>query len=148
MVTLVIYISLLITPFIMAFSHCSILYKKHYSHIYADYFIVFDISLYMVMNAFAYLFNGEYISSFQSWQFTPAITQLGILYLTISIISIISLFKDKSFKSCFLIFYSIYLILHSFTLFSGKAIDSHILGLYIVDIIKSLTCYLLYKYLK
>ena len=89
MVTIIIGICLLITPFIIAFLHSNIIYNKNYAKIYANYFIITNISFYTFINSYAYLVDGDSISKFQGWIYTPAVFQIGIFEDVVSSIWII-----------------------------------------------------------
>ncbi|WP_341483128.1 hypothetical protein, partial [Francisella tularensis] len=106
-------------PFIIAFLHSIIINAKHQITIYSNYFIVSNISLYNLINSYAYLLDGDTISKFQGWIFTPAVFQIGIFQLALFLFSSLALFKYSQFKASFLIFLTIYRVLNSLTLFSG-----------------------------
>jgi len=146
MVTIVISLCLLVTPFTIAFFHSSIIYGKHNPNIYANYFIVVNTSLLMLLNSYAYLIDGDYISKFQGWIYTPAVFQLGIYQLALFLFSIIALFKGSQFKAGCLMFFAIYNILSIFSLFSG-AYNELILWMMAVNILTALLSYVLYKFL-
>ena len=145
MVTLVITICLLITPFIMAFSHCAIIYNKHSASVYTNYFIVFSISSFALMNAIAYLTDGDSVAQFQGWNFSPAVFQIGLFELSLFIFSIFAVFKNKSFKAGFLLFFAIYTVMSSFTLFSGSKLEDGLLGMFIVENVSAFIAYVFYK---
>ncbi|QLE79700.1 hypothetical protein FLM55_08120 [Francisella sp. Scap27] len=144
MVTIVISVCLLITPFIIGFLHSSIIYKKHSPNIYANYFIAINISVFMLLNSYAYLVDGDYMSKFQGWIYTPAVFQLGIYQLALFLFSIIALFKGSAFKAGCLIFFSIYTLLNILSLFSGDY-NEVALWLMVVDLLTAMLAYVLYK---
>ena len=146
MVTIVISLCLLVTPFTIAFFHSSIIYGKHNPNIYANYFIAANISLLMLLNSYAYLVDGDYMSKFQGWIYTPAVFQLGIYQLALFSFSIIALFKGSAFKAGCLIFFAIYNILSIFSLFSG-AYNELVLWIMTVNLLTALLSFVLYKFL-
>ncbi|MBY7734924.1 DUF6790 family protein [Francisella philomiragia] len=147
MVTVIISICLLISPFIIAFLHSSIIYGKHHANIYANYFIVFNISLYACINSFTYLVDGDSISKFQGWIYTPAVFQIGIFELAIFLFSILALFKNREFKTACLIFFAIYTLLDALTLFSGQIYSQYVEAVFFINITTALIAYILYKIL-
>ncbi|WP_150467756.1 DUF6790 family protein [Francisella sp. SYW-9] len=147
MVTIIISICLLITPFIIAFLHSSIIYNKHYPSVYANYFIASNISLMTLINSYAYLVYGDSMSKFQGWIFTPAVFQIGIFQLCLFIFSILALFKNPQFKAACLIFFTIYTILDSLTLFSGSTYNNALEAIFFINIIAALISYILYRFL-
>lgn len=146
MVTIVISVCLLITPFIIGFLHSSIIYKKHSPNIYANYFIAINISVFMLLNSYAYLVDGDYMSKFQGWIYTPAVFQLGLYQLALFIFSVIALLKGSAFKAGCLLFFSIYTLLNILSLFSG-AYNGLVLWIMAVNLLTALLSYILYKYL-
>ncbi|AFJ43730.1 DUF6790 family protein [Francisella orientalis] len=147
MVTVIISICLLISPFIIAFLHSSIIYSKHHENIYANYFIVFNISPYACINSFTYLVDGDSISKFQGWIYTPAVFQIGIFELAIFLFSILALFKNREFKAACLIFFAIYTLLDALTLFSGQIYSQYIEAVFFINITTAIIAYILYKIL-
>lgn len=147
MVTIIISICLLITPFTIALLHSSIIYGRQRASIYANYFIVSNITLFSFINSYAYLADGVSISKFQGWIFTPAVFQIGIFQLVMLIFSILALFKNNQFKSACLIFFAIYTVLNSLTLFSGSVYSEYIEAIFLVNIVTALIAYILYRVL-
>ncbi|GAB4224729.1 MAG: hypothetical protein Kow0076_7510 [Francisella sp.] len=147
MVSAVVSFCLLITPFILAFLHSSIIYKQHHIKIYANYFIASNITLFMLINSYAYLVDGYSISKFQGWIFTPAIFQIGIFELSFFLFSIIALFKCQNFKSACLIFFCIYTILNSLTLFNGSVYYSGVEAIFVINISSATISYILARLL-
>ncbi|ALB01799.1 membrane protein [Francisella persica ATCC VR-331] len=148
MVTIIVSVCLLITPFIIAFLHSSIIHDKHYANIYANYFIISNISLYTLINSYVYLVCGDIMSKFQGWIFTPAVFQIGIFQLAIFLFSILALFKNSQFKAACLIFFAIYTILNSLTLFnSGSVYNSVVEAIFFVNIVAAVIAYVLYRVL-
>lgn len=147
MVTIIISICLLITPFTIAFLHSSIIYGKQRANIYANYFIISNVTLFGFINSYAYLIDGGSISKFQGWIFTPAVFQIGVFQLAVLIFSILALFKNNQFKSACLIFFAIYTVLNSLTLFSGSVYNQYIEAIFFVNIITALIAYILYRIL-
>lgn len=147
MVTIILSICLLITPFIIAFLHSSIIHAKHHINIYANYFIVSNISLYNLINSYAYPLDGDNISKFQGWIFTPAVFQIGIFQLALFLFSILALFKNSQFKASCLIFFTIYTVLNSLTLFSGSIYYSGVETIFFVNLATALIAYILYRIL-
>ncbi|AIT10206.1 membrane protein [Candidatus Francisella endociliophora] len=147
MVTVIISICLLISPFIIAFLHSSIMYGKHHVNIYANYFIVSNISFFSFINSYTYLLDGDSISKFQGWIFTPAVTQIGIFQLGLFIFSILALFKNAQFKAACLIFYAIYTVLNSLMLFSGSVYNEYVEAIFFVNIVAAVISYVLYRIL-
>ena len=147
MVTTIVSVCLLITPFIIAFLHSSIIHAKHYANIYANYFIIINISLYTLINSYVYLEDGDSVSKFQGWIFTPAVFQIGIFQLALFLFSILALFKNNQFKAACLIFFAIYTILNSPTLFSGSVYNSVVEAIFFVNIAAAVIAYVLYKVL-
>jgi len=144
MVTIVISLCLLVTPFTIAFFHSSIIYGKHNPNIYANYFIVPNISLLMLLNSYAYLVDGDYISKFQGWIYTPAVFQLGLYQLALFLFSVIALFKGSEFKAGCLLFFSIYTLLNILSLFSGDY-NEIVNAVVVVDILTAVISFGLYK---
>jgi len=147
MVTIIVSICLLITPFTIAFMHSSIIYNKHNANIYANYFIASNISFFSLINCYTYLLDGVSISKFQGWIYSPAIFQIGIFQLAICLFSILALFKSNQFKSACLIFFAIYTVLNSLTLFSGSIYNEYVEAIFFVNIITALIAYILYRIL-
>jgi hypothetical protein len=73
----------------------------------------------MLLNSYAYLIDGDYISKFQGWIYTPAVFQLGLYQLALFLFSIVALFKGSGFKASCLIFFAIYNVLSTLSLFTG-----------------------------
>jgi hypothetical protein len=144
MVTIVISLCLLVTPFTIAFLHSSIIYGKHNPNIYANYFIAANISLLMLLNSYAYLVDGDYISKFQGWIYTPAVFQLGLYQLALFLFSVIALFKGSEFKAGCLLFFSIYTLLNILSLFSGDY-NEIVNAVVVVDILTAVISFGLYK---
>ncbi|APD50699.1 DUF6790 family protein [Francisella hispaniensis] len=147
MVTIIVSVCLLITPFIIAFLHSSIICAKHHANIYANYFIISNISLYTFINSYAYLVDGDNISKFQGWIFTPAVFQIGIFELALFLFSILALFKNSQFKAACLIFFAIYTVLNSLTLFSGSIYYSGVEAVFFVNTAAAVIAYVLYRIL-
>ena len=145
MVTITITICLLITPFTIAFLHSSILYNKHHIGLYANYFIISNISFTALMNSYAYLLDGDYISKFQGWSFTPAIFELGIFQLSLFILSIISLFKGYQFKAASLIFFSFYSMLNSYNMIYNTEYNNTIATIFCLGLLQGLIAYIFYR---
>ena len=144
MVTIVISLCLLITPFTIAFLHSSIIYGKHNPNIYANYFIAANISLLMLLNSYAYLIDGDYISKFQGWIYTPAVFQLGLYQLALFLFSIIALFKGSEFKAACLLFFSIYTILNILSLFTSNY-NEIVNAVIVINILTAVISFGLYK---
>ena len=144
MVTIVISLCLLVTPFTIAFFNSSIIYGKHNPNIYANYFIAANISLLMLLNSYAYLVDGDYISKFQGWIYTPAVFQLGLYQLALFLFSVIALFKGSEFKAGCLLFFSIYTLLNILSLFSGDY-NEIVNAVVVVDILTAVISFGLYK---
>jgi hypothetical protein len=144
MVTIVISLCLLITPFTIAFLHSSIIYGKHNPNIYANYFIAANISLLMLLNSYAYLVDGDYISKFQGWIYTPAVFQLGLYQLALFLFSIIALFKGSQFKAGCLLFFSIYMVLNILSLFTGNY-NEIVNAVIVINILTAVISFGLYK---
>jgi len=147
MVTIIISICLLTTPFTIAFLHSSIIYGKQQASIYANYFIISNVTLFSFINSYAYLIDGDSISKFQGWIFTPAVFQIGIFQSAMLVFSILALFKNNQFKSACLVFFAIYTVLNSLTLFSGSVYNQYVEAIFFVNIITALIAYILYKVL-
>lgn len=149
MVAITITLCLLISPFVLAFAHSAIIFNKHKASLYANYFIVFNVSYYTFINSLAYLVYGDDISKFQGWIYSPAIFQIGIFQLSIFIYSLIVLFKDSKFKSGLLLFFSIYTVLNSFSLFTGNVSEPHIvLWMFVLGLITAFISFVFYRILK
>lgn len=142
MVTIVISVCLLITPFTIAFLHSSIIYGKHNPNIYANYFIAINISLLMLLNSYAYLVDGDAISKFQGWIYTPAVFQLGLYQLALFLFSIIALVKSSQFKAGCLIFFAIYSILSIFSLLLGDY-NKLVPSIMVINLLTALLAYML-----
>lgn len=145
MVTIIISICLLITPFILAFCHSIIIYSEHHSRIYANYFIACNFSIITFINSYMCLLYGDSVSKFQGWIFTPAIFQIGIFQLSMCFFSIIAIIKKPPFKAACLIFFSIYSILSSFTLLTDDSHNQFIAILFAINITTGLIAYVLYR---
>ncbi|MFT4694832.1 MAG: hypothetical protein ACI8TE_001754 [Francisella sp.] len=146
MVTIVISLCLLITPFTIAFLHSNIIYGKHNPNIYANYFIAANISLLMLLNSYAYLIDGDYISKFQGWIYTPAVFQLGLYQLALFLFSIIALFKGSQFKAGCLLFFSIHMVLNILSLFTGNY-NEIVNAVIVINILTAVISFGLYKVL-
>ena len=144
MVTIVISLCLLVTPFTIAFLHSSIIYGKHNPNIYANYFIAANISLLMLLNSYAYLIYGDYMSKFQGWIYTPAVFQLGLYQLALFLFSVIALFKGSAFKASCLLFFSIYTLLNILSLFNG-VYNEIVNAVVVVDVLTAAISFGLYK---
>lgn len=147
MVTTIVSVCLLITPFIIVFLHSSIIHAKHYENIYANYFIISNKNLYTLINSYVYLAYGDSMSKFQGWIFTPAVFHIGIFQLTLFLFSILALLKNNQFKAACLIFFCYYTILNSPTLFSGSVYNSVVEVIFFVNIAAAVIAYVLYKVL-
>ncbi|AJC48808.1 membrane protein [Allofrancisella guangzhouensis] len=145
MITIIINTCLLITPFILAFCHNTIIYSKHHSKMYANYFIACNISVITFINSYMCLLYGDSISKFQGWIFTPAIFQIGVFQLSMFFFSIIAIIKKLPFKAACLIFFSIYSILSSFTLLTDDSHNQFIAILFAMNMITGLIAYILYR---
>ncbi|QIV95851.1 hypothetical protein EDC55_10536 [Allofrancisella inopinata] len=147
MVTIIISICLLITPFILAFCHSIIIYSQNHSRIYANYFIACNFSIITFINSYMCLLYGDSVSKFQGWIFTPAIFQIGIFQLSMCFFSIIAIIKKPPFKAACLVFFSIYSILSSFTLLTDDTYNEFIVALFTIDLITAMVAYILYALL-
>ena len=147
MVTIIINACLLIAPFVIAFLHSSIIYNKHYANVYVNYFIASNISLLTLINSYAYLLYGDNISKFQGWIFTPAVFQIGIFQLGLFLFSILTLFKNSQFKAACLMFFAIYTVLSSLTLFNGTVYNQDVKIIFFINLATALIAYILYKIL-
>lgn len=145
MVTITITICLLITPFTIAFLHSSIIYNKHSASVYANYFIVGNISIMSLINSYAYLIYGDYISKFQGWPFSPAIFELGIFQLCLLILSVIAIFKGPQFKAACLIFFSFFIILNSINLAFNTTPNTEIKTLVCLGLLQGFISYFFYR---
>ena len=87
------------------------------------------------------------MSKFQGWIFTLAVFQIGIFQLARFLFSILTLFKNNQFKAACLIFFAIYKILNSPTLFSGSVYNSVVEAIFFVNIAAAVIAYVLYKIL-
>jgi hypothetical protein len=131
----------------MAFAQCAIIYKKHSTSIYANYFIIFSISSFALLNSIAYMTDGDSISKFQGWDFSPAIFQIGIFQLAIFLYSVIAIFKNNNFKASMLLFFAIYTIMDSFTVFNGSQIQDNVLGIFLVENLTAFIALIFYRIL-
>ena len=114
---LILYLACLLVPFILAILHFSLLNKKTGKHVFfrlsSNYFVFINVFLKSFVLGIMRIYWGEQIASFDHLPYSFVFTEYGVLYLSIGIFGLISLFSNTSFRIAPSIFFGVFLILVS-----------------------------------
>lgn len=114
---LILYLACLFGPFLLAVLHFSCFKKKIGKHDFfrlsSNYFVFINIFLKTLVLGIIRIYWGKQIASFDHLSYSFVFTEYGVLYLSIGIFSLISLFFNNSLRIAPSILFGIFLILVS-----------------------------------
>ena len=114
---LILYLVCFFSPFLLAVLHFVLIKKKirsfSFFRIFADYFIFINIFLKSLILGVVRIYWGKQVALLDHLSYSHIFSEYGVLLLSISIFSFLSLFSNTSFRIAPSVFFGIFLILVS-----------------------------------
>ena len=106
-----VYLLMVVMPLLWSLLHILILNSKSKIIVVVNYFIGVNIFFSMLINAAGCLVFTSDIAHLQGWEISPAMYQMGILYLSLSLTGLAAIFMKIQFKLCTLITNGLYTLM-------------------------------------